>query len=400
MSRHLRTGVAVASLAAAALLAGCSTLPGWMILQGRSMITDHQHFDNAPIAASATPLPLPEAPAALPWPGGMDDSAADAWLADKGTVALLVLRRGQLVAERYFNGYQRDSVFTTFSMAKSVVSMMLGIAIADGRIASVDDPVTRYLPELLRNDPRFAQITLRHLLSMRSGIDFNESYGNPLGEAARFYLGPDLKGEVARLRIAGPPDQAYRYSSGDTQLLSMVVERAVGQPFARFVEQRLWQPMGAAYPASWSLDSRDGGVARGFCCLNARAVDYARLGLLVLHDGQRDGRAVVPADWLRQSTAAQQGLPGADEVAQRNIEWRPQASSSFYAWQWRRLSEPAPPGLPPAALKPGPTVFAQGLHGQYIVIVPQADAVVVRLGRDRGPVNWPRWLERLALNLR
>ncbi len=395
-----RALAAAASLAAAALLAGCSSLPGWMILQGRSMITDHQHFDNAPIAAAATPRPLPEAPAPLPWPDGMDDAAAARWLAEQGTVALLVLRRGQLVAEHYFHGYQRDSLFTSFSAAKSVVSLMVGLAIADGRIASVDEPITRQLPELLANDARFGQITLRHLLAMRSGIAFDESYNNPFAEAGRFYLRPDLLAEVARLKIAGPPDQAYHYSSGDTQLLAMAVQRAVGQPFARYVEQRLWQPMGAAYPASWSLDSAASGVVRGFCCLNARAVDYARLGQLVLDGGLRDGRAVLPADWLRQSTAAQQGLPGADDAARRNIERRPWASPAFYAWQWRRLAQPSPPGLPSEALQPGATLVAQGLHGQYIVIVPQADAVVVRLGRDRGPVNWPRWLERLALGLR
>lgn len=395
-----RALAALATLATTALLAGCSSLPGWMILQGRSMITDHQHFDNAPIAAAATPRPLPEAPARLPWPGGLDDDAAMRWLADNGTVALLVLRRGQLVAEHYFHGYQRDSLFTSFSAAKSVVSLMVGLAIADGRIASVDEPITRQLPELLANDARFGQITLRHLLSMRSGIAFDESYRNPFAEAGRFYLRPDLNAELRRLRIAGPPDQAYAYSSGDTQLLAMAVQRAVGQPFARYVEQRLWQPMGAAYPASWSLDSAASGVVRGFCCLNARAVDYARLGQLVLDGGQRDGRAVLPADWLQRSTAPQAGLPGADDAARRNIELRPWAPPAFYAWQWRRLAVQAPRGVPSEALSPSPTLFAQGLHGQYIVIVPQADAVVVRLGRDRGPVNWARWLEQLALGLR
>lgn len=380
------------------LLAGCSTLPGWMIVQGRSGLGDARHFDNASIARSATPrpLPAPAQPVTLRWPGDWASESVEAWLAEQDTVALVVLRRGELVYERYFNGYDRERAVESFSVAKSVVSAMLGIAISEGRIAGVDEPVTRWLPELAARDARFAQIRLRHLLSMRSGIRFNESYGNPFSEAAYFYLGPDLKAQVARLEIAGPPDQAYHYSSGDTQLLSMVVERAMGAPFAALVQQRLWQPMGAGFDASWSLDSAAGGVARGFCCLNARALDYARFGQLFLDGGAVGGRQVVPADWVRASTRAQDGLPGADAAARLNLERPGTLRAAFYAWQWRRLPEPAPAATPAEALRPGGSFFAQGLHGQYIVVVPETQTVVVRLGRSHGQVVWPRWLDRLA----
>lgn len=373
--------------------AGCSTLPGWMVVQGKSSIDDHRHFDNAPIARAAQPLPLPSEPAALRWPGGLDDAAAERLLADNGTVALLVVRRGTLVHERYFGGFGPDSVGTSFSAAKSVVSAMVGIAIGEGRIAGIDEPLTRFLPELLRNDPRFGRITLRHLLTMRSGIAFREDYRNPLGEAARFYLTPDLRREVAGLAIADPPDQAYRYSSGDTQLLAMAVERAAAMPFARYVQERLWQPMGAEADASWSLDSHAGGTVRGFCCLNARARDFARFGLLFLNAGRAGGAQVVPADWVRDSTAAQDGLPGATDEQRRNIERLTGGRTAFYAWQWRRLPAAAPAGAP---LQPGGSFFAQGLWGQYIVVVPEADTVVVRLGRHPGQVRWAAWLDALA----
>ena len=157
-------------------------------------------------------------------------------------MALLVARRGQLVHERYYNGYGADSITTSFSMAKSVVSVLLGIAIDQGRVAGVHEPITRYLPELLANDPRFARITLRHLLTMRSGIHFDEGYGSPFTEAAAFYLTPDLKREVARLRIHREPDQAYSYQSGDTHLLAMAVERAGGR----------WQARPRCSRARWS----------------------------------------------------------------------------------------------------------------------------------------------------
>lgn len=396
-------------------LSGCSTLPLWMVVQGKAEITDHQHFDNAPIARAAMPSALPtppaDAPVTLRWPGGLTAEEAGAQLAERETVALLVLRRGLLVHEQYFNGFSRDSIGTSFSMAKSVVSLLIGVAISDGRIQSVDDPVTLYLPELLAQDLRFGRITLRHLLTMRSGIDFQESYSVPWSQAARFYLGPDMKAEVARLRIKTAPDQAYSYQSGDTQLLAMALERAVARPIAAYLQQRLWQPMGAEFDASWSLDSATGGMARAFCCLNARAVDYLRLGQLALSDGHAaNGAQLVAADWLRQSTAVQQ-RPGADAAARRNIERPASRFQAFYAWQWRRALSPAQtvagqhaaasnPGAAawPDALsaEPGDDFYAEGLRGQYIYIAPSTQTVVVRLGRERGGLFWPAWLGELA----
>ena len=392
--RRLLRWLSVALLLVAAsvgLLTGCTHLPLWMVLQGRSQITDHRHFDNAPIARAAQASPLPAAPAALRWPGALDLATTEADVAARGTVALLVARRGELVYERYFNGYSADSVATSFSMAKSVVSLLLGIAIDEGLIAGVDEPITRFLPELRGNDPRFDRVSLRHLLSMRSGIAFDEGYGSPFSDAARFYLGPDLKAELSRLRIEGEPHQRYAYKSGDTQLLGMALERAVGLPLARWAEQRLWQPLGAQHDASWSLDSAAGGVARAFCCLNARAVDYLRVGLMVANGGHWNGRRIVSADWLRASMAAQSGLPGPAEPARRNIERMATPQAAFYAWQWR--VRPLP-GVAP--LQPGPMVYAQGLHGQILLIDRESQTVVLRLGQRQGDRHWPTWMDELV----
>jgi CubicO group peptidase (beta-lactamase class C family) len=383
-------------LTAATLLAGCSTLPGWVVLQGQSSVADHKHFDNAPIAHAAVPSPLPAAPATLKWPGGMDTAAVEAMAAANGTLALVVVRRGEVVFERYFNGHSRGSISGSMSVAKSFVSALMGIAIAEGRVASVDDAITRYLPELLESDPRFARITLKDLLSMRSGIAFTEVYGQPFTDAANFYLGNDLKALVKGLRIGGEPNQAYAYKSGDTELLSMTIERAVGQPLATYAQTRLWQPMGAEFDASWSLDSAKGGVVRAFCCLNASAVDFARFGLVFLNDGRWNGQQIVPAEWVRQSTAAQSGLPGADDAARRNIERPGTRNMAFYAWQWRRAPLPVTGTVASAEREPGPDFYAQGLYGQLIYIAPQTQTVVVRVGTRWGDVNWPNWLGALA----
>jgi CubicO group peptidase (beta-lactamase class C family) len=385
-------------LVAILALSACSTLPTWMVLQGgRSRISDYQHFDNAPIAAAERASALRLQPTELRWPNSASSAQVTEQLAGENTVALLVIRRGVLVHEQYFNGFTRDSMGTSFSMAKSVVATLLGIAIAEGRIDSVDAPITQYLPELLRNDPRFAQISLRHLLAMRSGIAFDEGYRSPFAEAAKFYLAPSIPEQVAKLRIAGAPNQRYSYQSGDTQLLAMAIERAMGQTWAALVQSRLWQPMGAEYSASWSLDSQASGVARAFCCLNARAVDYLRFGMLMLGEdgvpGRHKGRQIVPADWVAQMTAAQAGLPGADEAAQRNIESPGTRLMAYYAWQWRRM-----PTLPVRVTDrpPSDDFFAEGLHGQLLYISPATQTVVLRLGRDWGAVNWPEWMSLLT----
>lgn len=387
----------LAILAVLACLAGCGTLPMWMVAQWGSRVSDHRHFDNAPLAPATAPLPLPERAATLQWPGGADTAAAETMLAGHQTLALLVIRRGELIYERYFNGHTRTSVSGSMSVAKSVVSALVGIAVAEGRIASLDEPVTRWLPELLGNDPRFGQITLRHLLLMRSGIAFDEGYGSPFSEAARFYLTDNLQSEVRRLRIKAPPDQAYDYKSGDTQLLAMALQRAVGQPLPRYAESRLWQPMGAEHSASWSLDSAAQGQVRAFCCINATALDFARFGLLYLNGGQAAGRTVVPADWVRDSTAAQ-NRPGADEAARGNIERPGQLGMAYYGWQWRRAPVPAVPGVAPGSplRPPGDDFYAQGLHGQFVYIAPATQTVIVRLGAAYGPLHWPTWMGRVA----
>ncbi|MFM2053739.1 MAG: hypothetical protein RL456_1776 [Pseudomonadota bacterium] len=393
------------ALTLALTVAGCGTLvpPAWMIAQQRSMITDHQRFDNAPIPASRERSVLPVAAQPLALPPLLPDETAEALMARQGTVALLVLRDGQVAYERYFNGRQRDTLLTSFSMAKSVVALLLGQAIRDGRIASTDDPVTRYLPELATQDPRFAQVRLRDLLAMRSGIAFQEEYTSPWSDVAIFYLTPNLGRAVAGMKIAEPPDRRYRYSSGDTQLLGMVVERATGRRLHQLAADGLWGPIGAEMDASWSLDSALQGQAKAFCCLNARAIDYARIGQMMLDRGRVDGRQVVPERWIDELLAVRE-LPGDTPGARRNIESPGRPDAVFYTWQWRRMPQgplavvPDPAAVtPPEQMVPGTDFYAQGQHGQYIYVAPEQRTVVVRLGTDRKPgLWWPGMLGRIA----
>jgi CubicO group peptidase (beta-lactamase class C family) len=374
-----RLAAGVLATLAAALQAGCASLPGWMVMQGHAAITDHQHFHNAPVAASDRPrlLPAGSAPPRLP----------------SGTVAFIVLQRGQVVFERYYNGHQRDGWVTSFSVAKSVVSLLLGQAIADGHVGGVDDPITRYVPELLQRDGRFARVRLRDLLQMRSGIAFQEDYRSPFSDAGTFYLTPDLKAAIRGLRIEAAPDTRLQYSSGDTQLLGLAIERATGRPLATTLQQALWQPMGAEYPASWSMDSAEGGVTKAFCCLNARAIDFARLGQLMLDGGQRDGRPVIPAAWIADSLAVREHA-GGDPDTRANLQRPGGRNGAFYTWQWRHMATRA---ATESGWRPMADYFAQGFRGQYIYVAPEKQMVIVRFGREHGSDYWwPGLMARIA----
>ena len=375
------------------LLSGCADLPAWMIAQRKAAITDYRHFQNAPVARAPVASALPHAQSEQVRLPDFRGEPFDAVMERNGTVALVILKHGKVVLERYYNGYQRDSVATSFSVAKSFVSALVGIAIRDGHIASVDDPVTRYLPELAAADPRSARITIRNLLEMRSGIKFNEGYGFPLTDAAKFYLTADLGTKANGLTIARAPDEQHHYSSGDTQLLGKIVQRATGTPLPRYLQEQLWQPMGAAYDASWSIDSVEKAQPKAFCCINARALDFARFGQLYLNNGRFNDRQIVPAEWVKQSTQVREHS-GATAPSRWNVEAANTHAAAYYAWQWRRTA--TFDGGSELRIKPGPDFYAEGHHGQFIYIAPVEDMVIVRLGKRYGKAWWPGVIKQIA----
>ena len=277
-----------------------------------------------------------------------------------------MVHEDRLVWERYFGGSTRESLLTSFSAAKSFVSTLVGIAIEEGLIGSVDDPVTEYLPELTARDPRFREITLRHLLTMSSGIRYEEGGFPSFGDDTYTYYGVDLR-EVAlnRTRIEGPPGIAWEYNNYHPMLLGLVLERMTGTSVSDFMTRRLWQPLGAEADATWSLDSERSGFEKMESGLNARAVDYARFGLLFLHNGEWNGRRIVSPEWVRAAT-------GADATTDL-------AYYHGYGYFWWKDVE-----------RPG-RFYALGKYGQYIYVAPDADAVVVRFGRDWG-VGSMTWL--------
>ena len=293
------------------------------------------------------------------------DYTFDEYLKKNKTVAFIIIHNDTVQYENYFRGYDRSSIVPSFSMAKSVLSMLVGCAIEEGRIHSVEDPVTRYLPELQPNG--FDKVTVRDLLQMTSGIDFNESYVNPFGQAASFYYGTNLHKEIKKLRLKEPPGTEFDYVSGDSQLLGFVLSRALGdQSISDYFEEKIWKHIGTEFDATWSLDRKDG-MEKTFCCVNARAIDYAKLGRLYLNGGNWNGRQLVPATWVEEST----------RVDTAN------GSAWFYQYQW---------WLP---TRKG-DFEAQGILGQYIYVNPDKDLIIVRLGKNNGKAGWTGFMTGLA----
>ena len=341
-----------------------STIARAMIWR-ESDVGDQHRFPARPIPAGARASPLPRG-AEADFVVSREDKGLDELLRETDTLAFLVVHEDRLVHERYFDGATRERLETSFSAAKSFVSTLVGIAIDAGLIRSVEDPVTDYLPELAERDPRFKQITLRDLLTMSSGIRYREGGFPSLGDDTHTYYGVDLR-DVAlnRTRIDGPPGVGWQYNNYHPLLLGLVLERVTGTSVSDFMARRLWQPLGAEADATWNLDSEHSGFEKMESGLNARPVDYARFGLLFLHNGEWNGRRIVSEEWVGAAS-------GADPTTDP-------ASYHGYGYFWWIDVE-----------RPG-RFYAQGKYGQYIYVAPDAAAVVVRFGRDWGIAN-TSWL--------
>ena len=301
-----------------------------------------------------------------------DGQKFDDFLKDSDTVAFLVIKDDVLLYEGYFNGYNRESTVTSFSVAKSFVSALVGIAIAEGYIGSVEDPITRYVPELLAKDQRFQKITLRHLLTMASGIRYREQ-GVPWSDDTATYYAPDLRAVAVSSPIAGEPGQAFHYNNFHPLLLGLVLERTTGRPVAQYLEERIWKPLGMEAPGSWSLASEHSGFEKMESGINGRAIDFAKFGRLFLNRGNWNGVPVVPAAWV-------------DESTRRDITTDPEPHYQYLWWVNTKATG-------------GPQYYAAGKHGQYVYIVPEQNLIFVRFGRTDRYRHWDQLFQTLAERL-
>lgn len=289
---------------------------------------------------------------------GKNRVAFDKVLESNKTVAFLIIKNDTIQYEKYFKGYNQESIIPSFSMAKSITSILIGCAIDDGLIKSIEEPITNYIPELKKNG--FEKVTIKHLLQMTSALKFKESYMNPFGQAASFYYGRNLKKQIFKLKLKGIPGQNTEYVSGNTQLLSFVLEGSLkGKTVTQYFQEKLWTPLQMEYDGSWSLDKKKNGKEKAFCCINARARDFAKIGRLYLNKGKWNGKQIVSEKWVEESTKVDSKEGSIDE----------------YQYQWWLPTNDG-------------DFMAQGILGQFIYVNPSKNIVIVRIGKNVGKLNW------------
>lgn len=302
-----------------------------------------------------------------------------------GTTAFIVIKNDHILYERYFDDYTKATDHPSFSVSKSFISALIGIAIEEGHIKSLDDPIRNYLPEL---DPSFDPVTLAHVINMQSGIKFSEGYFNPFGEVAKFYYGTDLKKYVNKLKVNKTPGKDWKYKSGNTQLLSLALESATKRSLQDYFQEKIWHPLGMEYDASWNIDSKKNQTTKAFCCLNARARDYAKFARLYLNQGNWNGTQIVPKDWVIKSTSFTD-------------------STSRYIYShhwWRNITKedyiPTQEDSTKLKLKkvvaPYTDYQARGILGQFMYIHPEKEIAIIRLGDKFGGVNWATVFRNIA----
>ncbi len=273
-------------------------------------------------------------------------------------VAFLVIKDEKLFHETYWDGYDENSYSNSFSMAKSVVSLLIGAALDEGSISSLDQKVSDFLPSFSDGGKR--DITIRHLLTMSSGTNWDEAYSSLFSPTTESYYGDDLKGMVDNLKSVKKPGKEYYYASIDSEVLAMIVEAATGKNISEYTSEKFWKYMGPKHDAMWNLDKKDG-LEKAYCCFNSNARDFARWGQLILNNGSWNGKQLISEAYVKAATKPANYL--VDETGEH---------IDYYGFQWWIIN-----------YKGYQIPYMRGILGQYVFAIKEKNAVVVRLGHKR-----------------
>ncbi len=334
-----------------------------------STIDDWKIFPSRPLPAAAQPWKLgsenafaPEVPAGF----AAKFQTFEQLLSENNTTAFLVLKNQKLVYEKYLNGAAENTISLAFSMSKSYFSMLFGRALEEGWISGVNDPVANYIPELVGRG--YDRVTLENLLNMTSGSDYSDS-DNPIGgDAPWYYYDKDLEQRALTQKVTGVPGAGFNYKSADTALLGVALRRRLKkETITEYFRRSIWEKMGAEYAGSWSVDN-DNGIEKVYCCLTATARDFIKLGALSIDGKNWRGNQVVPVAWLKESRNQAKAL-NAGELRYRYQWWLPRENNGTY--------------------------FAIGHLGQYTLVNPRTQVVVLRLGKSEGNLRRDAWLRMM-----
>ena len=324
----------------------------------RPTIYDLEVFNNRKVVAG-TPQPWAEHKNL----GKLTLTAEERTLLESlNTASFLVLHKDTLIYEEYWGEHSQNKLGNSFSMAKSVVSILIGVAIEEGKIKSIDEPVANYLPEF---DDEKKNITIRHVLTMSTGLSWSESYISPFCDVAELYYDTDDRDLSCNRRIIEEePGTTWRYKSGDTQVLMYILAEATGQNVSEYAAEKLWKPMGAESDAWWSLAGDENSTEKAFCCMYATSRDFLRLGKLVNNRGNWNGTQLVSKAYMDELCTLAPLKKG---------DGKPNNVYGYQYWIYNGM--------------PFEVTYFRGMSGQYIISVPEKDLVIVRTGNGTKP-NW------------
>lgn len=290
------------------------------------------------------------------------NNTLESFLVKKRTLSFLILRNDTLIFERYYYDTVQYPVIPTFSISKSFVSTLIGIALDEVFFNSLNEPITYYVPEL---DSNYRNITLQMLLDMRSGLDCHGF----INGVPRIYFSKDLNKDINNYYLRNKPGSEFNYLNINTLLLTIALENATSTNTANYLEAKIWKPLGMANPATWNVD--DTGQIKGFTGLNASPMDLIRFGNLILKNGVYNGQQLIPYNWLTECMTIH------NDSKDNN--------GYHYSYSWRITDKG--------------NYAATGLLGQYIFIVPSKNIVIVRTGDSFSHFNWIQFLEILSETL-
>ncbi|MCL5126818.1 serine hydrolase [Algibacter sp. L4_22] len=315
-------------------------------------IEDTNQFDNR-VIENGTPEP---------WPNHKNyNTVKETEILNKinaanGTIAYVIIKNDSIWFENYYDGFNENSQTNSFSMAKSYVSGLMGKAIEQGYIKSLNQPVCDFLPEFC--DGLAANLKVGDLSSMASGTNWDEKYYSPLSITTRAYFDDDLAKVANSLKVVAEPGKAFKYASGDTQMLAMVIEKATGKKLYDYLTESFWKPLGSENQSLWQVDSDTHDLVKAYCCIASNAKDFARFGKLYKDHGKWHGKQILDSAFVAKS-----------------ITPRFKASPEYgYGWWMRELN--------------GKHFFMMRGHlGQYVIVEPEDNVIIVRLGHSKGNSN-------------
>lgn len=326
------------------------------VLYNFANIDDYKKFTNNTVAVST----------AQPWTNAANynqilyPDSLNTLLEELNTVGLLMIRNNEVVFEKYWKGYSDSSKSGSFSMAKSITSILIGVALKEGKIKSLEEPVGNYLPEFKEGDK--AAVRIIDVLTMSSGTDWNESYWNLFSVTSEAYYGTDVYATATGVKMKDKPGTVHSYKSGDTQLLGLILEKATGQSLSDYASEKLWKPLGAEHPALWSTDKENGHI-KAYCCFNSNTRDFARIGKLMLDSGKWNGTPIIDSAYWAHS------------IQPCGITDLKGVTCDYYGYQW--WIDPLNPEI----------FYARGILGQYIIVIPSKQTIIVRLGEKTSKIR-------------